>query len=182
MKFLSDHIIKRFLTTLFLIGHLNFIAGQQPSTEQQPTKNKVYFFIATSCPISQQYTHAINHYFEAYGNKFEMITFIGSRNNRKAKKEIKLFQQRFQYQMPIQLDIENSMAKQIGATINPEVFILSPQNEILYHGAIDNWFYALGKNRPKATEYYLEDAIQDILHQRSVLRKTTQAIGCFLEY
>jgi hypothetical protein len=53
-------------------------------------------------------------------------------------------------------------------------------NEI-YRGAIDNWFFALGKYRNETTEHYLENAIQAMLDSRLPEIRKTEAVGCFIE-
>jgi hypothetical protein len=107
---------------------------------------------------------------------------MGHIHDRKTKKEINKFISTYQMHVPIRIDVDNTLAKKLKATITPEVFIVDPQGVVVYQGAIDNWFYALGKNRPQATVHYLEDAIQDIQAGRKVGIPFTKAIGCYLEY
>ena len=107
---------------------------------------------------------------------------MGHQSDRKTKKELRKFKARYRIQAPIVIDEADMLAKRLKAAITPEVFLVDASGNILYRGAIDNWFYALGKNRPSATEHFLEDAIQDILQGKDVRKPVTQAIGCYLEY
>ena len=83
--------------------------------------------------------------------------------------------------MPYIMDRNFALTKQLNAKITPEVFVVNENREILYHGAIDNWFYALGKNRMHITEHYLEDAIKSILKKEQITRAYVAAIGCFIK-
>lgn len=149
---------------------------------QATTRYQIHFFLAASCPISQQYTREINRISDVYQRQFNCTIYMGHTHNRNTTKEIKKFRVTYQMRVPIKVDENNTLAKKLKATITPEVFIVDPLGIVVYQGAIDNWYYALGKNRPQATAHYLEDAIQDILADRKVSLPFTKAIGCFLEY
>lgn len=79
------------------------------------------------------------------------------------------------------MDRNFALTKQLNAKITPEVFVVNENRTILYHGAINNWYYALGKNRMHITEHYLEDAIKAILHKEKILKDYVAAIGCFIK-
>ena len=144
------------------------------------SKIKIYYFIATTCPISQKYTQEIKRLNKVYASKdFEMfLVFPTVKNN---KKEIEAFCATYQITMPYIMDRNFALTKQLNAKITPEVFVVNENREILYHGAINNWFYALGKNRMHITEHYLEDAIKSILQKEQIPRAYVAAIGCFIK-
>ena len=79
------------------------------------------------------------------------------------------------------MDRNFALTKQLNAKITPEVFVVNENRAILYHGAINNWYYALGRNRMHITEHYLEDAIKAILHKEKILKDYVAAIGCFIK-
>jgi len=144
------------------------------------SKIKIYYFLATTCPISQKYTQEINRLQKVYASKdMEMIlVFPTVKSN---KKDIQAFYATYQITMPYIMDRNFALTKQLNAKITPEVFVVNENREILYHGAIDNWFYALGKNRMHITEHYLEDAIKSILKKEQIPRAYVAAIGCFIK-
>ncbi|MBX2914872.1 MAG: hypothetical protein KF856_06320 [Cyclobacteriaceae bacterium] len=78
-------------------------------------------------------------------------------------------------------DKSHRITKKLAATITPEVFLLSGSEEVLYSGAIDNWFFELGRYRPEITEHYLLDAITATLNQTTPAVTKTTAIGCFIQ-
>ncbi len=55
-----------------------------------------------------------------------------------------------------------------------------PKGEVLYRGAIDNWYHALGKNRPAPTEHYLKNALDAVLNNTPILTQRTEAVGCLM--
>ena len=60
-------------------------------------------------------------------------------------------------------------------------FLLNEKEQVLYHGAIDNWYYALGKNRLEISEHYLDDAVAQALNQQPIIRPFVKPVGCFIE-
>ena len=79
------------------------------------------------------------------------------------------------------IDHKNKKAKHLGAKVTPEVFLLDQEYTIHYNGAIDNWFYSLGKNRNLITSHYLEDAMNSLLNGTKIQIPYVQAIGCYIE-
>lgn len=182
---MKTQLCKKHLLILSLVVLLQSFfpsRAQEMNIKEEPVKYKVIFFLAPDCPISQQYTRTINQFFLKYEKVCSIVTFMGNDQNYKTKRAQNKFVNKYKFLPQIQTDLNHQIAKSLGATITPEVFILNEQNTILYHGAIDNWFYELGKTRPQITEYYLEDAMQGILQNKAVKLRETKAIGCFIEY
>jgi hypothetical protein len=78
------------------------------------------------------------------------------------------------------LDPEQTLSKDCGATITPEVVVLSPKGTVLYRGRIDNKYADIGKPRTHVTERDLRDALDAILAGKPVPNPRTEAVGCFL--
>jgi hypothetical protein len=143
------------------------------------SKIKIYYFLATTCPISQKYTLEINRLNKVYASKdIEMMLVFPTEKG--YKKDIQAFCTTYQITMPYIIDRNFALTKQLNAKITPEVFVVNENREILYHGAIDNWYYALGKNRMHITEHYLEDAIKAILKKEQIEKEYVAAVGCFI--
>ncbi len=190
-----NEMMKR-ATILFLMFSVFFIAGSFQGDAQDKSVQKVniseipffdsikkadqlhvFLFLGTDCPISQKYVHTLKSLY----NTFPEVTFYGIIPHHFNEKEIKTYQE--DYEIPFQLyrDAHNSIAKIFSATITPEAFLIDSQGTVYYQGAIDNWFYALGKNRPKATEHYLKRAIEEVSALQTVTTPRTDAIGCLIE-
>ena len=54
-------------------------------------------------------------------------------------------------------------------------------HEVIYRGAIDNWFYELGRYRLEITDHYLIDAINASLDGKKPALTKTEALGCFIQ-
>jgi len=99
------------------------------------------------------------------------------------KKESKAFRKEYQVPEMIQFvdDKKHVMTDKYGATITPEVVLLDKKQQVIYQGAIDNWFFELGRYRLEITEHYLKEAIEASLQGQSPFLKKTEAIGCFIQ-
>jgi hypothetical protein len=148
------------------------------SGEAQPKqKNKIvaFVFLGTDCPISQDYVGIINK----LQQKYPQVRFLGvlpASNNREKKR----FEKEYQVSFELKADQHKKLVEQFDVTITPEVVLVDADSKVRYQGAIDNWYFELGRHRPQATEYYLSDAIDDVLAMRDVRMHRTKAIGCIL--
>ncbi|MCF0049374.1 redoxin domain-containing protein [Dyadobacter sp. LJ53] len=140
---------------------------------------KVVLFLDPECPVTNAYMKEIKSIHADYSGKgvifeayFPMETI--------ADKDIKVFLKKYNATFPGFTDPELRKAKRYKATVMPEVILLDADGITVYQGAIDNWFYALGKSRPKATELYLRNAIEATLNGNPVMQTKTQAIGCLI--
>ncbi|MEY2594765.1 MAG: hypothetical protein RI965_37 [Bacteroidota bacterium] len=141
----------------------------------------VYFFLATTCPISQQYTAYINQFTRMAAEKHIQVMLVFPTEKNKIKTEVDRFIQQYKLSAPVIVDKGFKLSKKFNATVTPEVFVLNEKDQVLYHGAIDNWFYKLGQNRIEITEHYLDDAVGQALNQQPIIRPYIKPIGCFIE-
>lgn len=172
-------IVKTSLQFLLIILCCSTITrGELPSTAKDSTPLNVYFFLTTSCPISQQYTSEIKRLNQLYSKKYVNFWLVFPSKNKKA---VKNFMTTYGLNMAVKIDKRLNLVNELHATVTPEVFLLNEKKEILYHGAIDNWYYALGKNRLEVTEHYFEDAIIATKNNRTIYRPYVAPVGCFIE-
>lgn len=141
----------------------------------------VIIFMAVDCPITQKYMGTIKDLAKNYQSK--QISFVGYFPAGLSNKEAKQF--RSEYQVPdiIQFtdDKKHVITNKYGATITPEVVFIDKNQQVIYQGAIDNWFFELGRYRKEITEHYLIDAIEASLIGNPPAIKKTEAIGCFIQ-
>ncbi|GGH53345.1 hypothetical protein GCM10007423_58710 [Dyadobacter endophyticus] len=140
---------------------------------------KVIFFLDPECPVSNAYMREIKSIHSDYSKKgvaFEAVFPVPTVK----REDIKRFLSKYQAAMPGYQDAGLQKVKRYQATVMPEAVLVNANGEILYRGAIDNWYYALGKNRAKATELYLRNAIEAVLNGEMVLVSRTDAIGCVI--
>lgn len=138
----------------------------------------VVVFIGTDCPISQKYVHTLREMSRQYAKD---ITLYGIVPNNFSEKQIENFNTEYKIPFKIIKDNNNKFAREFNATTTPESFLFDNNGIIYYDGAIDNWFFALGRNKLKPTINYLENAITDVLNNRPVKNTHADAVGCFIE-
>lgn len=189
----------RFYIRLFCLiifsSYIVPILGQQKVTEKyilkriQDTKNKnrrndstvtVLIFLAIECPISQKYMTRLEEIKQTY--KTSAVQFIGIIPGFDTWPNVEAFKKQYLSTIPFMRDKKMKLSKRLGATVTPEVFVIDKEYHLAYHGALDNWFYSLGRNRVEATENYLTDAIDSVMKNELVKLKHTQPIGCLIEF
>src|SRR6185295_11731850 len=84
----------------------------------------------------------------------------------------------WRYTFPLLLDPRQVLVEHAGATITPQVAVLSPEGRLLYLGRIDNRVEDFGKSRPKATVPDLRNALDAVLAGKPVPAERTKTIGC----
>lgn len=136
-------------------------------------------FLATDCPISQKYIGELKNIDSLFQAKVSVKGIIPGKVK---QKEIDQFISEYQIDFPVVTDADYTLVKKYHATITPEVFLVNDRNHIYYQGAIDNWFFDLGKYRQHITEHYLIDAINAVLEGQSLVVKRTESVGCVIQY
>jgi len=170
--------------TFILVSMISLMLKAQHDPPTMPSiapPDKVIIFMAVDCPVTQKYMATIKELAQQYQS--HSISVIGYFPAGLTKKESKAFRKEYQIPEMIQFmdDKRHVMTDKYGATITPEVVLLDKKQQVIYQGAIDNWFFELGRYRLEITEYYLKDAIEASLHGQSLSVKKTEAIGCFIQ-
>jgi len=77
---------------------------------------------------------------------------------------------------PLLVDARHQVADLLGATFTPEVFLLSPDNELLYRGVPDDSKeYEERTGKRGLTQNYLQEALEEALAGKKVTRPTMPA-------
>ncbi len=80
------------------------------------------------------------------------------------------------------MDADGKVGRLYGARTTPEIFVINPKGEIVYHGAIDD------KRRPRPVDIvleaknYLEEVMDAVLAGKPSPHKTTKPYGCSVKY
>jgi peroxiredoxin len=162
---------------LFLLGFM--LLSGNVFAQVKSDKLKVIFFLDPECPISNAYMKEIKSIyadFSAKGVTFEAFFPMSTVTDQ----EIKAFLKKYNATFPGYTDPNLQKAKRYQATVMPEVVLVNSAGMVVYRGAIDDWYYGLGKSRPKATEFYLRNAIEATLDGNQVLKSRTEAYGCLI--
>ncbi|MDP4248550.1 MAG: redoxin domain-containing protein [Bacteroidota bacterium] len=197
-----------FLLVLFLLIIGNSLCGQNGGTLYQPESGRIInraaldqvhlqtldqhayqlsalrkklialVFLSPECPLCQNYSLVLNRLQARFGKDLDIVGIFPGKSN--AIADCLAFQAKYHIQFLLLTDTLKSLVKMLAASITPEVFLMDQTRSLVYHGAIDNWVTALGKQRRKATENYLEDGIAEQLEGVSVKIKEAKPIGCFI--
>lgn len=166
--------MKKILFSLFLLCQIIAIKAQNDSLT-------VYVFLAETCPICQQQTYTLRELYEEYKDK--KIGFVGVFPNIEMSNETTRakFAKKYRLKFPLQLDENQQLTTDLNATTTPQVIVVQHKsNQILYKGKIDNSFERIGKKRQVTTEFYLKNALDEILVGKNVSLQETTPVGCFI--
>ena len=139
---------------------------------------RLFVFLSPECPICQNYTVKLNEFNRRYAGKIKIYGIIPGRSYKAAA--VSAFAEKYKIDYPLLIDESLRLSHYLQASVTPEAILLDPGNELVYKGAIDNWYKALGKSRIRTTENYLQDAIDHALRKESPAIKRTTPVGCLL--
>jgi thioredoxin-related protein len=142
-------------------------------------KASIIIFFDPECPICEKYTKNIIEMDKKYRKEGIEIYVVYPFKILEAK-SLSAFRDEFKFDLPIIYDPKRKLLKKLKANYSPEVFLLDNKQKTLYHGAIDNWFYGLGRNRVVPTEFYLLDAINAFKNNQNIKVKYVEPVGCLL--
>lgn len=135
----------------------------------------VLMFIATQCPVSNAYNERMAQLYAHYQPRG--IAFVGINSNRKeGVEEIKEHAVTKHLEFTILKDKNNVIADKLDASVTPEIYVLNPDLELLYHGRIDD-----SRREDKVTTRDLRKVLDDILAGRKVSITRTKAFGCTIK-
>lgn len=144
-------------------------------SDYKNSKAIVIMFISTQCPVSNDYNSRMQSLFEEYSKKG--IAFIGINSNKEESvEEIKKHSEKNNLTFLILKDFDNKIADKFYAQVTPEIFVLNPNFELLYHGRIDD-----SRKIEKVTEHNLKETLEAILSGKEIPKKETKAFGCTIE-
>jgi peroxiredoxin len=133
-------------------------------------------FVATKCPVSNAYNTRMAALAKEYAAKGIPLVGINS-NKTEPAAEVKEHAEKHGLTFPVLKDDGNTVADAYGATHTPEVFVLNPKGNLLYHGRIDeNQDDPQGVKSPD-----LRNALDAVLAGRPVPAAETKAFGCSIK-
>ncbi len=135
----------------------------------------VLIFLATQCPVVDDYVERINSLFQDYKEKDVQLVGIHS-NKHETLDEIKKYREKHKFEFPILIDPKNNLADYFQARRTPELFVIDKEHKLRYRGAIDD-------SRDKPEKRYLRPVLDLILDGNEIPEKQrkTRAIGCLIK-
>ena len=165
-----------------LNAHLNIkpATGNKFLLQQVKTnKASVIIFYSPECPICVSMTKTVREMADSFlgkGIKFYLV-YPGKYYSIAHLRE---FQKTYMLQMGGYRDDNNELVHILGATVNPQAFVINAEGKVIYSGKIDNWFEDIGKKRTITTEFFLRDALNSVLKGEDPAIKKTEPVGCFI--
>lgn len=173
-----------FAATLLFAGEVNKVENfklkdyngkEFQLTDFKNSKAIVIMFIATQCPVSNDYNSRMVDLYNDYKNKG--IEFVGINSNKQESvEEIKEHANKNGFKFIILKDEKNIIADKFSASVTPEIYVLNNKFEILYHGRIDD-----SRKIENVKEKDLRNALDEILSGKEVTNKKTKAFGCTIK-
>ena len=144
-------------------------------SDYKDSKAIVVIFVATECPVSNAYNSRMESLYNDYKEKG--IAYLGINSNKAEDvKSMKEHAQDNRLTFTILKDEKNVIADQFKASVTPEVYVLSSDLKVLYHGRIDN-----SRDEDDVESKDLRNALDDILSGKKVSKSTTKAFGCTIK-
>ena len=133
------------------------------------------FFIATRCPISDDYNERMKALYKDYGPRGVKFVFINS-NNTEPAAEVAEHAKKWGFDFQVYKDDNNVVADRFGAQFTPEVFVVDREGVIRYHGAIDD-----SRQPDRIKTHHLRNALDELLAGKAVSTPETKAFGCTIK-
>lgn len=140
------------------------------------SKAVAVIFVATKCPVSNAYNDRMAALGKEYAAKGIAVVGINS-NKTEPAAEVKEHAEKHGFTFPVLKDGGNKIADAYGAAKTPEVYVLSPKGDLLYHGRIDE-----SQDDPKNVKSPdLRNALEAVLSGKPVPTAETKAFGCTIK-
>jgi thiol-disulfide isomerase/thioredoxin len=142
-------------------------------------KYTVWVFLSDDCPICQKYLPRLRQLSDSLADQVHFVGIFPTMYPNLPV--IQSFVKKNALPFDTWIDRRQRLTRRLGAQTTPEVFLTNKRGQILYRGMVDDWFYALGKNRKQATQHFLRDAIAAAIQQQPIAIPQTQAVGCDIQ-
>lgn len=155
------------------------LSGKPIDPFQGKARARVFLFVRSDCPISNQYAPEVRRIAKEFANRgVEFWVVVPDKTATKAA----IIKHMKAYGFPGQAirDPNQVLVKRAKATISPEAAVFNAAGKEVYRGRIDNLYVNIGLERRAATTHDLEAAISAVLAGRPVKQPVTKAVGCWL--
>jgi peroxiredoxin len=139
------------------------------------SKGTVILFIATKCPVSNNYNARMEKLAQDYKAKGISVIGINS-NNTEPAAEVKSHASERGLTFTILKDEGNKIADRFGATKTPEAYVLDANMKLVYHGRIDN-----SQKLEGITSNDLRDALEELAAGKTISKTGAAAFGCTIK-
>jgi peroxiredoxin len=165
--------------TLLSFALFDTAGGVHNQDEWAKSHAVVIFFMTTDCPLSNSYVPEMNRIRREYADRGVTLYAVQTDTTIPAA-DVRKHAADFALTFPVLLDPSQMLIRLTGATVTPEVAVLSPDGAVQYLGRIDNRVADFDKRRPAATEFDLRQALDSVLAGKPVAQARTEAVGCYI--
>lgn len=149
-----------------------FLTVTSPSEIRFKDHWSVVFFLQTSCP----YSHSHMEHLKELALKYPEIKFIGVHaDGHTSSTEAKAYFEAFNLPFKIVDDSEFKWTESFKAMKTPQTFLISPQGEVVYEGAISN-----SANFKDASTFYLSELLAAIKSNKEIPYSHKRSLGCYI--
>jgi thiol-disulfide isomerase/thioredoxin len=138
----------------------------------------VLLFVRTDCPISNRYAPTIQQL--SAQNRDKAAFFLVYPSKKETADSIRKHEREFGYTLAALRDPQHILVKQSHAQITPEAAVFDVNQQLVYHGRIDNLYEDFGHARKSATTHELADAIEAATAGKTLSANATPAVGCYI--
>jgi len=142
--------------------------------EKDEIKGAVITFTCIGCPVAKAYEVRKAELVEKYGDSMVFI-FLNPNAGAETADAWKDYAKETGYSGIVAWDEDSKIAKEIGATVTPECYVLNDSGKIVFHGPIDD------SQDPKYIEdKLLANAIEAVVKGEEIAedKREVQAFGC----
>jgi len=142
----------------------------------------VLYFTANDCPVARQSTSKLRKLREAYTTRGVEVWMINSNPADDRKSISQEMTDLRAYHVPVLKDDTQGVARHLGVRRTGETLAINTKDwSVFYRGAIDDQMVE-GAQKPKATELYLENALEQFLAGQAITRARSVARGCVISF
>lgn len=139
------------------------------------SKATVLMFIATKCPVSNDYNARMANLAQTYTSKG--VKFVGINSNKAENgAEVAAHAKTNGFSFAVLKDPQNKIADRFGAKVTPEIYVVNPSGNLIYRGRIDN-----SQQEEEVKDKSLQNALDAVLDGKAIAEKETRAFGCSIK-
>ncbi len=135
----------------------------------------VVMFIATQCPVSNNYNDRMKALYSDYSGRGVKFVFVNA-NGTEPATDVEQHARQHGFAFAVYKDEANQVADRFGAQVTPEAFVIDKSGVIRYHGSIDD-----AQNPARVKNQGLRKALDAVLAGQTVPVAETKAFGCTIK-
>jgi len=156
--------------------------GRDYSLYNSIDKGVVLIFSCNHCPYVQAYEDRIKNIQEKYGPKGIKVLAVNPNDDKQYPEDsfegMKQRAKEKKFNFPYLRDEDQKVSRAYDATHTPEIFLISKDKKLVFHGKIDdNW-----KEPDRVKNSYLREAIEEMLQEKEISVPETFTIGCTIKW